>query len=162
MIGLEIANGQPLFWDSADGNPLDQLNPDPLDNRSSTVWIGWGTDGQPLVAGFDQHPGGRDLEFQVAGIAQPTTLWVDLPFNTFELLLPDVPIDLAWAPDGRRLAVAYQETIEIIDWSVGTGVNRQILAGHRGDILGLEWSWLGDALASYSLDGSVIIWPINP
>jgi WD40 repeat protein len=162
LIALEVANGQALFWDGLDGRPVDRLNPDPLDNQSSTVFIGWDSNNNPLLAGYDQNPGERDLEFRVSGIAQPTAVWMVLPSGRFEFVLPDVPIDLAWAPDGSQLAVAYQDVVEVIVWDQDSGLSRRRLEGHRGNILGLEWNWQGDTLASYSLDGSVILWQVDP
>jgi WD40 repeat protein len=85
-----------------------------------------------------------------------------LPSGRFEFVLPDVPIDLAWAPDGSQLAVAYQDVVEVIVWDQDSGLSRRRLEGHRGNILGLEWNWQGDTLASYSLDGSVILWQVDP
>jgi WD40 repeat protein len=157
---MEIANGAPLFWDSA-GDPIAGLNPDPLDNQASTASIGWDSNGSPLIAGSDSPLGGQDLEQRLAGIQQSSILWIERNAERVEITTPGIPVDMAWAPDGQSLAIAYLELVEILHWNSDMDLTRQTLQGHRDAVVGLEWSPSGEYLASYSLDGSVVVWQFN-
>jgi WD40 repeat protein len=154
---MEIANGAPLFWDSA-GEPIAGLNPDPLDNQTSTATIGWDSDGSPLIAGSDSPLSGQDLEQRISGALVPSVIWIERQADRVEITIPGIPVDIAWAPDGQALAIAYLDRVEIVTWNSDADLIRQVLQGHRDTVVGLEWSPSGDYLASYSLDGSVVFW----
>ncbi len=66
---------------------------------------------------------------------------------------------LAFTPDGATLAVGQQDG-QITLWDVGTGRNRQALAGHTGFVVSLAFSPDGATLASSSRDHSVRLWDL--
>jgi WD40 repeat protein len=65
---------------------------------------------------------------------------------------------LAWSPDGTRLALGYEESIELRDPDTGDVLLR--LEGHEEEtsVNELVWSPDGTMLASGSTDDSVIVW----
>ena len=76
------------------------------------------------------------------------------------------PVDLAWSPDGDRLVVSSQTLSpgtefcpapECIDRS---GRSRAVLAGHTGNVNGVDWSPDGTAILTASDDGTVKIWEV--
>lgn len=64
---------------------------------------------------------------------------------------------IAWAPDGRHLAVAnYQGMIEL--WDLIAGRRRYVYSRHDAVVSALSWSPDSRHLASASWDGTVQIW----
>ena len=65
--------------------------------------------------------------------------------------------DVAWSPDGTRLATAsHDHTIRV--WSSSGSVLHQ-LVGHTDRVHAVAWSPDGERLASGSSDGTVRLWP---
>ncbi len=65
--------------------------------------------------------------------------------------------DLAWHPDGRRLAVS-SDRPEIIIWEVHAKQVIARLIGHKAAVSSVAWSHDGRWLASASTDGTVRVW----
>ncbi len=63
---------------------------------------------------------------------------------------------LAFAPDGRRLAVGQGEVVQL--WNLETGKADMTLRGHSDLVRGLTFSRDGKRLASASYDQSIILW----
>ncbi|MDE0086523.1 MAG: hypothetical protein OXU23_12470, partial [Candidatus Poribacteria bacterium] len=64
--------------------------------------------------------------------------------------------DIAYSPDGRRLAVASSIGIWLYDAHTGTELN--LLTGHEAPITGIAFSLDGQTVASGSLDNTVRLW----
>ena len=81
--------------------------------------------------------------------------WVGREFATIT--------DMAFSPDGSRLATGSQDTTARI-WTLGPEGAQEslILAGHTDEVLGLAFSPDGGSLATSSDDGTVRIWDISP
>lgn len=63
---------------------------------------------------------------------------------------------LAWAPDGKILAVGAWATVQL--WKVATGKPVAALAGHSGQVFQVAWSPDGKILASGSDDNTLRLW----
>jgi WD40 repeat protein/serine/threonine protein kinase len=63
---------------------------------------------------------------------------------------------IAFAPDGRTLAVADDRTVRI--WDVSTGRLLEVLRGHDGVLTSIAFSPDGKTLVSGGTDGNVIRW----
>ena len=64
--------------------------------------------------------------------------------------------NVAYAPDGTRLAVA--SSIGIWVYDAQTGEELDLLAGHTGDVYSVSFSPDGSTLASGSSDGTIHLW----
>ena len=76
---------------------------------------------------------------------------------------PDpVPAGVAWAPDGKRIAMLRHEKWEgkfgPLVWGAGSGEGMLPLAGHAEFATAVDWSKDGKVIASGGLDGLVILW----
>jgi WD40 repeat protein len=68
--------------------------------------------------------------------------------------------DLAWSPDGQRLATAGNDGAARI-WDAGTGALLFTATGHSASIRAVDWSPDGARLATGSDDGTARIWEIT-
>jgi WD40 repeat protein len=69
----------------------------------------------------------------------------------------DIVNDVAYAPDGKRLASASQDrTVRIWDPATGKQIHR--LNGHAGSVLAVAFAPDGKTLASFSADGTTRLW----
>ncbi len=69
----------------------------------------------------------------------------------------DTIYNLAWHPDGRRLATACADS-RVYIWDISTGNQLAMLSGHSREVVAVAFSHAGDLLASYSWDGNVRLW----
>ncbi|OSX68499.1 hypothetical protein BU14_2687s0001, partial [Porphyra umbilicalis] len=65
--------------------------------------------------------------------------------------------DLAWSPDGARLASASIDNTVLV-WAVADGRRVAVLSGHAGLVKGVAWDPVGRFIASQGDDRSVIVW----
>jgi WD40 repeat protein len=65
-------------------------------------------------------------------------------------------VRFAWSPDGRILAVARRQTVQL--WEMASMRLRSELKGHNGDVLALAFSPDGKYLASGAADTTVLVW----
>ncbi|MDE0017771.1 MAG: dockerin type I domain-containing protein [Candidatus Poribacteria bacterium] len=68
--------------------------------------------------------------------------------------------EIAYSPDGTRLAVASSIGIWIYD--AQTGEELDLFVGHTGEVSSIAYSPDGNTLASGSSDGTVLLWDIAP
>jgi WD40 repeat protein len=69
----------------------------------------------------------------------------------------DIVTDVAWSPDGTRLALAsYDTTVRV--WDAATGTILHTLTGHTKVVYSVAWSPDGTRLASFSYDDTARVW----
>jgi WD40 repeat protein/serine/threonine protein kinase len=81
------------------------------------------------------------------------------PRHTLQALVPGPSVNIAFSPDGKRLATGGEEnTVKI--WDVQTGNDLRTLEGHNGDVYTVAFSPddEGRWIASGSEDSTVRIW----
>lgn len=71
--------------------------------------------------------------------------------------LADQPMDLAWSPDGTRIATAGDDKI-IYLWPIEASDRMIALKGHLGTVTAVKFSPDGTVLASDSWDGRLRLW----
>lgn len=73
------------------------------------------------------------------------------------LELPEYPIDAAWAPDGRTLAVGLADgSVTLVQ--LPTVQSAQVLRAHTQSVLAVVWQKAGRLWASSGQDGRVLLW----
>jgi WD40 repeat protein len=65
--------------------------------------------------------------------------------------------DVAWSPDGARLATASSDTTARI-WEADSGWMLAMLSGHNSHVLGVAWAPDGARLATASQDNTARVW----
>jgi WD40 repeat protein/predicted Ser/Thr protein kinase len=82
-----------------------------------------------------------------------TRLW-SLPFDKFGVW------DVAWSPDGRRVAVTRSTPTgsNLRVWETATGQGERVLAGHQDQVYAVAWSPDSKRLASASQDRTIRVW----
>lgn len=109
--------------------------------------IGFSPDGGLVAGGLCSPPGGE------------TFVW---DAGTGERILTleghaDIILDLAWSPDGRRIATAGVDG-EAKVWDVRTGAELLTLTGHTSIVSGVAFAPDGRLVATASYDGTVRLW----
>lgn len=66
--------------------------------------------------------------------------------------------NLAFSPDGKRLAVAYEQDKSVLIWDAETGKVIRTLTGHENRVVAVTFSPDGRLLASGGLDNTVRLW----
>ena len=69
-------------------------------------------------------------------------------------------LDLSFSPDGKMLAAAVSNRVEI--WQAADSVLLHTLTGHADDVTAVRFSPQGDYIASASDDGTLRLWGISP
>jgi WD40 repeat protein len=126
-------------WDGRTGKPVRQLGNDRIHRAAVSA------DGRRLAAGMNElhvwdAPSGREL----AKFGQPA----------------DLPLALAFTPDGRRLAVASSTGRRIRLWEVAVGTEGGSIVGRDVATVALAVSPDGRALATGGSEGTVGLWDL--
>jgi WD40 repeat protein len=84
----------------------------------------------------------------------------DWPGATIRIGMPNVPrAELAFAPDGKSLAVASGNTLRI--WDTATGKDQPLTDGHRGPVTNLGVSADGKRALTRGADGVIRHWDLT-
>jgi WD40 repeat protein/predicted Ser/Thr protein kinase len=152
--GKAVATGgsAPKVWDAATGE--ERFAPPGGTGRVSR--IAFGPDGK-LLAWSSRGELARDAAGKLTS-PTVTTVW-DVAARREVFRLPDVGevTDLAFHPDGKRLAVAGTDQLLRV-WDVTTGRAVLTIAGHADAVDGLAFSRDGKRLATGGLDQAVKVW----
>ncbi|MFG2981791.1 AAA family ATPase [Streptomyces sp. NPDC048258] len=126
-----------------------------LDSLDGLNCLAWSPDGRRLAAGDQdrtvrvwQLPDGAETE-DAAGEATAAEAGLWLSGHT------DTVYDLAWSPDGERLASASRDRVLAV-WDVREATNT--LYGHEDSVWQAAWSPDGAHIASASQDGTARVW----
>ena len=96
--------------------------------------------------------------FLRSGFAQDSTRW-GLPERA-KMRIGKAPVtEIAYSPDGRRIAAATREDIWMYD--ARSGVTLKLLTGHTDSVLTVAFSPSGNTLASGGSDGTVRGWNVR-
>ncbi|MFM8358468.1 MAG: WD40 repeat domain-containing serine/threonine protein kinase [Verrucomicrobiota bacterium] len=170
-------------WDTVTGERL----PQPL--HLPATWLGWAADGQTLLCLDDFQelirwqvrsnrisqiralsetpiatalsPGGQHL----AAVTDLGRLHLVETLTGKLVAVADGlsrgPTELAFSPDGRRLASADGLKFRILLWDVPNLAPRGECEGHTDLVTGLGFLAQGDGLLSSSRDGSIRLWKLS-
>src|SRR5579883_1782049 len=102
-------------------------------------------------------PDGRWIAFAEDG------LWMLDPVNGFAYLLsgflPSTFFGMAWSPDGKRLAIGREKTIEI--WNAPDQLQPEKIPELQNQPIAIGWSPDGQNILTGDANGNVSSWPAN-
>ena len=131
------------LWDTTTGQCL-LVSPS---HTNSNEGVAWSPDGKMLASG------GRDRTIRI---------WDSNTGETIKILDLDTDwlfwVTVSWHADGKILAVAVREKIQL--WDIKTATLLKTIEGHEQNIISVVWHPQESLLASSSLDGTVRIWDI--
>jgi WD40 repeat protein len=140
------------LWDVATGKG----GPSLPGHATSVSAMAFAPDGRTLATGdWD----GVVKLWDVATGVERTTLVAATEKGTGVKFFNEVTVALAFAPDGRTLAVGVDQTVEL--WDVATGRVLASLTGHEKKVQCLAYSSDGTRLASGSHDRTVRLWNVT-
>jgi WD40 repeat protein/serine/threonine protein kinase len=143
--------GEVKLWDVAAGKELRTL-PGP---SAAVTGLAFSRDGRLAVA----H-NAWDEAAQRYGACQ-VTVWDAAGSKQLQTLRgPDQILDIAFRPDGARLAASYADGTVTV-WDAATGEEVRRYPGHTGPVRGVAFSPDGRRLAAAGDDRTVLVWDTN-
>jgi WD40 repeat protein len=124
------------------------------------VWLDWSPDGTRLAV----------AEYVLEDfVSQHNTLSIIAADSgeILQVMQAGMMGDVAWSPDGRRIATATSKfgertTTPIRIWDTETGRLMAQLQGHTREAHTVQWHPDGQHLLSAAMDNTVRIWPVQP
>jgi WD40 repeat protein/serine/threonine protein kinase len=142
------SNGVLQVWDAGNGQPVKTLGTHDLEIRG----VVFSQDGQHLVSASGD---GKVKLWDATRLDRQ-----QVPRHTLSTRVPGPSLNVAFSPDGRRLATGGEHNTIII-WDVESGRELDTLWGHTGEVYAVEFSRDGQWLASAGGDCTVKIWDGN-
>ncbi len=147
--GISPDDGKDLvrIWNASNGQELQQMN-----GPDGYVWsIAWSPNGKQLAS-----CGGYHHSYIHIWNADTGTLVREI---NDALLDGDATLWVAWSADGKRLASANREYVDV--WDATNGQRLWRGTAHLGKVASVDWSPNGEALASVGWDGRIKLWDEN-
>jgi WD40 repeat protein len=140
---------------SADGNYIAAV-------ASGKIEAWRASDNHSAVDGRDEFKDSQAMEWHpdkpllaIGSNAGKIILWNALTGTSRTVSdLENRPVDVAWSPDGRMIAILEDSMVSIIDSEEGTILRRAAVSGGR---LGIRWSLDGSTLVAYGRTSPYII-----
>ncbi len=139
-------------WDTTRGKELIRL-----DGQTKPGSLAFSPDGKTLASASVQPRG--DYTVRLWDLATGKEIWR-------QKTLPWAAMDMAFAPDGRTLALGgglpgqSNQPGEVHLWEAATGKELRRLEGHRDQVRSLAFSADGRMLATGSLDRTIRLWEV--
>ncbi len=102
------------------------------------------------------------LGSQIAYATGGDSLWILDPIRTNAYLLRSLDATLfgmAWSPDGTKLAINQDQTVEI--WSVADRQQLRVISDPKAQPIAIGWSLSGENILTGDAEGNVNSWPVN-
>ena len=116
------------------------------DNTVPVTGLAWSPDGALLAIGFDM---GIVIVWDAESKRELHRLRTGIPF-------PIMVNDLAWQPNGDKLAAAIGNSVFV--WNANSGQLLRDFNRHDDQVWDVDWSPDGKSLASGAEDGRIIVW----
>ncbi len=143
-------DGTARVW-NADGSgaPLE------LEGHANTLWsASFSPDGRRIATASED---GTVRVWSIDGSGEPLVLRGPERRDDFEGRMLRMVWDVAWSPDGRQIASAWEDG-KVRIWNVASGEVGATLKGHRDKVRSVAYSPDGRLIVTASRDGTARIW----
>jgi WD40 repeat protein len=137
-------------WDAWDGRKIGTLG----SHGGGVQAVVFSCDGR-LVASAGQE--GRVHLWDAARLGDVCETGPQKPLRAFPTHIPGACLNVAFSPDGKRIAIGGKENTVIL-WDVDSGQELKTLRGHTGDVYTVAFSPNGRWVASAGEDSTVKVW----
>jgi len=153
-------NGKVQVWDARDGRRIGELGADIEPIRGAHMGpirgVVFSPDGRYLASASAE---GKVNLWDATRLGETEKTELQKPLRTFPVHSPCLCVNVAFSPDGKRLAIGDTES-RIVIWEVETGQELRTLRGHSGDVYTVAFSpdQSGRWVASAGEDSTVKVW----
>jgi WD40 repeat protein len=137
-------------WDARDGRPIGTLGT----HGEGVQGVVFSRDGR-LLASAGQE--GRVQLWDATRLGEVSEARPQKPLRAFPTHIPGACLNVAFSPDGKRIAIGAKENTVAI-WDVESGQELVTLRGHTGDVYTVAFSPDGQWVASAGEDSTVKVW----